>query len=83
VRFEVKLVDFHDRGRGGNRHRQDDLVEVARLLRDMTGGTATYSRRSEAVRHIVCGGRRDLVMRKFPSAAHLRRHLETFEWAAG
>jgi hypothetical protein len=79
----LKLVDFHDRGRGGSRHRQDDLVEVARLLRDMTGGTAAYARRSDAIRSIVCGGRRDLVTRKFPSASHLRRHLETFDWNTG
>lgn len=82
VRFELKLVDFHDRGRGGVRHRQDDLVEVARLLRDLIGGTARYAKCSPAVRRIVCGGRRDLVARRYPSAAHLRRHLETFDWDA-
>lgn len=82
VRFDIKLVDFFDRGRGGASHRRDDLVQVARILRELVGGTSRYAGCSPAVRRIICAGRSDLVMRRFPTAAHLRRHLEIFDWEA-
>jgi serine/threonine protein kinase len=76
--FEVRLVDFHHLGQPSAAHRRDDIVDLAHLLYDMTGGRRHYARQPHAVKAICRGLRRDLIKQAFPTAAHLRRHLESF-----
>ncbi|MHC4793661.1 MAG: protein kinase [Planctomycetia bacterium] len=83
IRFDLKLVDFYDRGRGDRRHQKDDLVDCARLLREMTGGPRfTAATRSEHLRYLIGGCRSDVISRRFQSAGDLKHHLETFSWPA-
>ena len=50
------------------------------LLYDAVGGRRHYARQPDEIKQICCGLRRDLIARKFPTAGHLRRHLELFSW---
>ena len=78
--FRPKVFDFFHRGKTKKSHMQDDVVDLARLLYDAVGGAAAYRRQPEYIKAICCGLRSDLVRRRFPTASHLRRYLESFPW---
>jgi D-alanine-D-alanine ligase len=80
IGFEVKLLDFFHWGRPSRANMQDDIVQLARLLYDAVGGRDRYARQPPEIKTICCGLRRGLILRKFPTASHLRRHLESFVW---
>ena len=78
--FDVKLVDFFHWGRATKAHLRDDVVDLARLLYDCVGGADTYRDQPPVIKQVCKGLRRDLIGRAFPTARHLREHLETFSW---
>ena len=82
VRFEVRLLDFFQRGRPDRTKIAEDVIQVIRLFYDALGGQVHYAAQPAEVKTICCGLRRDLIQRKFPTAHHLRAHLETFEWGS-
>ena len=75
--FDIKLLDFYNLGKSTAEHRREDIIDVVRLLYDMTGGRARYAKQPEAIKDICRGLRRDLIRRRFPSMTRLRRHLES------
>jgi len=78
--FDLKIVDFFHWGRPTKAHLRDDVVDLARLLYDCVGGAAAYRDQPAEIKQICKGLRRDLIGRMFPTARHLREHLETFNW---
>jgi len=78
--FDVKLVDFYHLGPPRAQHYRDDVVDVVRLFYDAVGGQARYSSQPPYVKAICRGLRRDLIQKAFPTASHLREHLESFPW---
>ena len=76
--FEIKLIDFYNLGRPNAGHRRDDIIDVIRLLYMMVGGPGGYAHQSPSIKAICRGARRNLILEAFPTATHLRRHLETF-----
>jgi serine/threonine protein kinase len=80
VRFELKLLDFYPRGRPSRARLQDDVVDAIRILYDVVGGPKRYASQPAEIKAVCCGLRRDLLVRRFPSAAGLRSHLESFAW---
>jgi hypothetical protein len=83
IRFDVKLLDFYEWGQSGRSNMRDDVIQLVRLLYDVLGGRKRYSRQPREVKAICCGLRRDLIRRRFPTAGHLRRYLESFSWDSG
>lgn len=81
VNFHLRTIDFHEWGRSPAQERRADILSLAKLLYDLTGGREHYRKQIRPVREICLGLRSDLVLKKFPSIYHLRAHLETFEWA--
>ena len=75
--FEAKLVDFYNLGKSSAAHRRDDVIDLIHLLYEMTGGRRHYARQPAEIKAICRGLRRDLIRQSFPSAWHLRYHLET------
>ncbi|MCP4329266.1 MAG: protein kinase family protein [Alphaproteobacteria bacterium] len=75
--FDAKLVDFYNQGTTNASHRRGDVVDLVHLLHEMTGGRRHYARQPVAIKAICRGLRRDLIKKAFPTATHLRRHLET------
>ena len=82
IRFEIKLLDFYHWGRSDGSKIKDDVIQMVRLLYDAVGGRKRYAAQPPEIKAICCGLRRSLISRKFPTAGHLRRHLESFEWQA-
>jgi len=80
VHFDVKLVDLFDHGKPSKANAQYDLMCAVRLLYDMLGGQKRYSQQRPEIRHIIAGLRHSLVLKRFPTAARLRTHLDRFEW---
>jgi len=80
IRFVVKLLDFYHWGRTDRTKMQEDVIQLVRLLYDAVGGPARYAAQPPVIKEICCGLRHDLILRKFPSADHLRSHLESFSW---
>ena len=80
VRFEVKLVDFYNRGRSSNARIQKDAYELVKLLYLLIGGSRHYARQPALIKAICTGMRRDRIAEQFPTAAALRQFLESHEW---
>ena len=78
--FDVKCVDFYNLGRYSGRRRQDDIVDLVRLLHWTVGGRRWYARQPIAIKGICRGLRRDLILERFPRAGRLRAYLESFPW---
>ena len=78
IHFEVKLVDFFYWGRPDRGKIRDDVIQLVRLLYDMVGGQRHYAKQPAEIKAVCCGLRHDLITRKFPTAGHLRQHLDTF-----
>jgi hypothetical protein len=82
VFFELKVVDFYHWGRPTAAHLREDVVDIVRLLYDAVGGKRHYANQPPAIKKICKGLRRDLIGHAFPTASHLREHLESFSWPA-
>lgn len=80
VSFKLRTIDFHEWGRTAAVERKADVVAISRLLYEIVGGKAHYSRQPEIVKSICFGLRTDLVNARFPTIYHLLAHLENYEW---
>ena len=78
--FELKLIDLYHWEGSKIENRQADICDVIKVFYDVLGGARTYSRQPDAVKYICCGLKRSIILRKFRTMSHLRRHLETMEW---
>ena len=80
VHFDVKLVDMYDRGRANRQHIQQDVCDVVRILYDLVGGRTHYAAQPAMIKQICLGLKVSLITQRYPTAWHLCRHLDTFEW---
>ncbi|MBC8330132.1 MAG: hypothetical protein H8E31_15450, partial [Planctomycetes bacterium] len=53
----------------------------AGVSRGRRGGHPAYAKLPPQAKGIIRGMRRGLLAKSFPTAGHLRRHLETFAWS--
>ena len=81
VFFDLKLVDVYHWGAPTKAHIREDVADVIRLLYDAVGGQKRYAQQPRQIKEICRGLRRDLIGRAFPTARHLREHLEQFSWS--
>jgi serine/threonine protein kinase len=81
ISFDAKLLDFYHWGRFTRENAQEDIVQLVRILYDAVGGRKRYASQPPEIKEICKGLRRDLILRDFPTASHLRRHLEAFGWS--
>ena len=82
ILFDVRVVDFYHWGAPTAAHRFDDVADLIRLLYDAVGGRRRYASQPTVIKSICRGLRKDLIRRSFPTARHLREHLESFSWAS-
>lgn len=78
--FEVRLLDFFDLGRSTRMKIADDVVDLANLLHEVIGGRARYARMPPQVKQFVCGQKRSLIHKRYPSAASLTMALRNIDW---
>lgn len=74
--FDIKILDFFHWGRSVRTHQKHDIVDAVRILYYMVGGPPAYSKQSAGIKSICLGMRRDLILKRFPTASRLRQYLE-------
>lgn len=80
IHFDVKLVDLYDRGKAASWNIREDVCDLVRIFYDMVGGRAAYAAQPDIVKSVCCGLRRSLIHKRYPTAWHLCRHLDTVQW---
>lgn len=80
--FEVKLVDLYRWGKPSAANIQEDVLNLVRLFHAAVGGPRRYASQPPEVKDICRGLRRGLILERFRTAGHLRRHLENLTWTS-
>ena len=78
--FDVKLVDMYHWGAPSAANIREDVLDLIRMFHDALGGQKWYASQPAEVKAVCLGLKRSLIAKKFPTARHLREHLERFEW---
>ena len=73
-------IDFYDWAKPTRYKQRQDVMDTIRVFYECLGGQKWYSKMPDEVRHLCGGLRRTLVLKRFPTMAALRRHLDSFEW---
>jgi hypothetical protein len=74
--FDLKILDFFHWGRSIRTHQKHDIVDAVRILYYMAGGPRYYAKQCPGIKSICLGMRRDLIVKRFPTATRLRQYLE-------
>jgi serine/threonine protein kinase len=80
LNFDLKILDLIQWEAPKREGLQDDICDMIRIFYDALGGPRFYSRQSRQIKDIVRGNRRSLILKRFPTATHLRLHLENLKW---
>jgi serine/threonine protein kinase len=80
LEFDLKILDLIQWQAPKREVLQDDICDVIRIFYDALGGARFYSRQPREVKDIIRGNRRSLILKRFPTATHLRLHLEKLRW---
>ena len=78
--FDLKILDFFQWQTPKRDGYQHDLCEIVRMFYDALGGARFYAKQPSVVKEIVLGLKRSLILKRYPTATHLRQHLETVRW---
>jgi serine/threonine protein kinase len=78
--FDLRLFDFFNYGPPNAARRREDIVDSVRLFYDMLGGKVRYAGVRPEFKRIIGGLRHALILSRFPTAAKLLHHIETFTW---
>ncbi|MCO4794948.1 MAG: protein kinase family protein [Bacteriovoracaceae bacterium] len=81
LEFDIKILDFHHWGDSKQSNREEDIIKLIRIFYDILGGADRYPKLPPSIKHIICGLKRGLILKKFRSVSHLRVHLETMDWS--
>ena len=79
--FDLKLLDMFHWGAPSPEHRHDDIVDIIHIFYFALGGQKHYANHSSEIKHICCGLKRTLILKKFRTTARLRQHIETMQWS--
>ncbi len=78
--FDMKLVDLFQSPCSKRTAIQDDTVEMVRIFYESIGGQKHYAKQARAVKDLINGLKRTLILKKFRSATQLREYIETMRW---
>lgn len=80
VAHQIRLVDLLDMGRPTKRRRQEDAIDIIRVLGEMLGGRERYRSFPEPIKRLCKGFRTDLLRRIYRDAGDVRRAIEDLQW---
>jgi serine/threonine protein kinase len=78
--FDLKLLDLFHSNDTKAVNRREDILNLIRLFHEVLGGAKHYPRQPKAVKYICCGLKKSLILDRFRTMTHLRRHLEHMTW---
>ena len=80
LKFDLKILDFFQLQTPKRDGYQNDLLESVAIFYEALGGARFYARQPQLVKDIVLGLKHSLILKRYPTATHLRQHLETVQW---
>lgn len=80
IDFDLRLVDVYRWSGPRRESMRDDVIDAIHVFHLALGGRARYAALPAEVKAVCLGLKRTLILRRFPTAAALRRHLEGFDW---
>lgn len=83
IGFRVRLIDMFINVDRASPRASADVVDIVGLLYTMVGGPRGYPQSPKLVKDIVCGRRRESIVRKFPNAGALRDFMDAYQWPEG
>jgi len=81
LNFDFKLVDLFHSGAPTRDHIHSDTVDMIHILHEAIGGQKHYAKQPQEIKALINGLKRTLILKKFKSAAQLRRYLEALQWS--
>lgn len=78
--FDIRLVDMYHWGSNQREYQKEDIVDLIRIFYDVLGGKKHYLSQPKPIKEIICGLRKTSILKRFPTVAKLRMHLENMEW---
>jgi len=78
--YELRLIDLYHWGGATKPNRQHDICNLIRLFYDIIGGQPVYSKHPQAIRNIICGLKRSIILARYPTISDLKIHLESSSW---
>lgn len=78
--FDMKLVDLFQSPAPKRTAIQYDTIDMIQIFYEILGGQKHYAKHPPAVKAIINGLKRSLILKKFRSASQLRRYIETMQW---
>ncbi|MCB0356044.1 MAG: hypothetical protein KDD40_03500, partial [Bdellovibrionales bacterium] len=79
--FQVKILDMYDWKDGKILNRIEDIVNSIKIFHEIIGGQKSYNKHPPEIKSICLGLRKDLIIKKFKSAAHLKGYIENIIWS--
>ncbi|MAF91234.1 MAG: serine/threonine protein kinase [Bdellovibrionaceae bacterium] len=83
LEFKLKIIDLHHWGDSKKDNRDEDIIKIIRIFYDLLGGPKHYQKLPPAIKEVICGLKRGLILKKFRTITQLRNHLELMEWTDG
>jgi len=78
--FELKVLDFYHWGGASKENRKEDLVDLVHVFYQAMGGKKYYKTQPKAVKQIILGLKRTLIIDKFKSVGQLKTYIENLQW---
>ena len=78
--FDLKLVDMYQWSDSKIENKKEDIIDLIKIFYKTLGGEKTYASQCSAIKNIICGQKRSLILKKFPNIQRLRSHIETMAW---
>jgi hypothetical protein len=78
--FELKLIDIFQQQGSKKENMRSDIIHAINIFYWALGGKKYYASQPNLVKNICKGLRHDLILRQFPSIAHLREYIENVCW---
>lgn len=79
LEFKIKIIDLHHWGDSKKDNRDEDIIKLIRVFYDVLGGVKYYKNLSPSIKDIICGLKRNLILKKFKTMTALRLHLENMD----
>lgn len=80
IGFGIKLLDFFDFGRSTKERIGEDVIDLVNILHELIGGRAHYRKASSAVKHIVRGRKRTLILSNCKTAGKLVEVIDDLDY---
>ena len=78
--FDLKVIDMHHWGDSKKDNRDEDIIKLITMFYEVLGGKKTYKNHPPAIKDIIKGLKRSLILQQYRTISHLRIHLETLNW---